>query len=84
MAETPKKIECDNKCFLCNVFTPSSAERVKIFGRSVAECSRSSSPDQLSSPTVKISHLTEALEQICLYARIAKKRLRSSTQFFSP
>ena len=36
MAETPKKIiECDIKCFLCNVFTPSSAERVKIFRRSV-------------------------------------------------
>ena len=39
----------------------------------------------LSSPTVKISPLTEeALEQICLYARIAKKRLRRSTLFISP
>ena len=78
MAETPKKIECDNKCFLCNVFTPSSAERVKIFGRSVVDLPR------LISPTVKISPLTEALEQICLYARIAKKRLRRSVLFISP
>ena len=32
-----KKIECGNKC---NVFTPSSAERVKIFGRSVVDLPR--------------------------------------------
>ena len=59
---------------MCNVFTPSfshfsQAERVKIFGRSVVDFP----PDQLSSPTVKISPLTEALEQICLYARIATR-----------
>ena len=30
---------------------------------------------------MKISPLTEALEQICLYARIAKKRLRRSSLF---
>ena len=41
MAETPKKIiECHNNCFLCNVFTPSSAERVKIFGKSVVDLAR--------------------------------------------
>ena len=41
MAETPKKIiDCHNKCFICNVFTPSSAERVKIFGKSVVDLAR--------------------------------------------
>lgn len=42
MAETPKIkiIECRNKYFLCNVFTPSSAERVKLLGKSVVYLAR--------------------------------------------
>ena len=41
MGETPKKIiNCEYKCFLCDVLVQSSSGRVKIFGKSAIDLPR--------------------------------------------